>query len=72
MSVHLEAKTARLALLLAAGGAEVCVTGSNSLSTQDDVAAGLVASGLSVLLGIMRLLKNIIAILKCLWSLLRI
>ncbi len=48
VSVHLEAKTARLALLLAAGGAEVCVTGSNSLSTQDDVAAGLVASGISV------------------------
>ena len=37
VSVHLEAKTARLALLLAAGGAEVCVTGNNSLSTQDDV-----------------------------------
>ncbi|NLH57883.1 MAG: adenosylhomocysteinase, partial [Clostridiales bacterium] len=35
VSVHLEAKTAYLALVLAAGGAEVAVTGSNPLSTQD-------------------------------------
>jgi adenosylhomocysteinase len=48
VSVHLEAKTAYLAILLAVGGAEVSVTGSNPLSTQDDVAAGLAASGLSV------------------------
>ncbi|WHH60549.1 adenosylhomocysteinase [Petroclostridium sp. X23] len=46
--VHLEAKTAYLAKVLAAGGAEVSVTGSNPLSTQDDVAAGLVADGLKV------------------------
>jgi adenosylhomocysteinase len=48
VSVHLEAKTAYLAKLLAVGGAEVSVTGSNPLSTQDDVAASLAASGLSV------------------------
>jgi len=41
MSIHLEAKTACLALLLRDGGAEVAVTGSNPLSTQDDVAAAL-------------------------------
>lgn len=37
LSVHLEAKTAYLCLVLAAGGAQMSVTGSNSLSTQDDV-----------------------------------
>ncbi len=41
MSIHLEAKTARLALLLKAGGAQVAITGCNPLSTQDDVAAAL-------------------------------
>ena len=41
MSIHLEAKTAYLAITLAAGGAEVSVTGCNPLSTQDDVAAAL-------------------------------
>jgi len=46
--VHLEAKTAYLAKVLAAGGAEVSVTGSNPLSTQDDVAAALVEDGLNV------------------------
>ncbi len=45
MSIHLEAKTAYLALTLAAGGARVCATGCNPLSTQDDVAAGLSALG---------------------------
>ena len=40
MSIHMEAKTAFLALCLAAGGAEVHATGCNPLSTQDDVAAG--------------------------------
>lgn len=45
LSIHLEAKTARLALLLQEGGAEVYVTGSNPLSTQDDVAAGLASLG---------------------------
>jgi len=41
MSIHLEAKTASLAILLRDGGGEVWVTGSNPLSTQDDVAAAL-------------------------------
>ena len=41
LSVHLEAKTAYLCLVLAEGGAQMSVTGSNSLSTQDDVAAAL-------------------------------
>ena len=48
LSVHLEAKTAYLCLVLAAGGARMSVTGSNSLSTQDDVAAALADSGLKV------------------------
>ncbi len=48
VSVHLEAKTARLALALAAGGAELAVTGSNPLSTQDDVVEALKEEGLSV------------------------
>lgn len=48
LSVHLEAKTAYLCMVLAAGGAQMHVTGSNVLSTQDDVAAALADSGLSV------------------------
>ncbi|SKB54125.1 adenosylhomocysteinase [Lachnospiraceae bacterium] len=48
LSVHLEAKTAYLCLTLAAGGAEMYVTGSNPLSTQDDVAAALAHEGLEV------------------------
>ncbi len=48
LSIHLEAKTAYLCKVLAAGGAEMFVTGSNPLSTQDDVAAALVAAGLNV------------------------
>lgn len=48
MSIHLEAKTAYLAKVLAAGGAEVWVTGCNPLSTQDDVAAALVDDGFTV------------------------
>ncbi len=48
LSIHLEAKTAYLCLVLAAGGAEMYVTGSNPLSTQDDVAAALVSEGLNV------------------------
>ena len=48
LSVHLEAKTAYLCRVLAAGGAEMFVTGSNPLSTQDDVAAALVHEGLNV------------------------
>lgn len=48
LSVHLEAKTAYLCKVLKAGGAEMYVTGSNPLSTQDDVAAALVKDGLNV------------------------
>lgn len=48
LSVHLEAKTAYLCKVLAAGGAQMSVTGSNILSTQDDIAAALVEDGLMV------------------------
>lgn len=48
LSVHLEAKTAYLCKVLKAGGAQMYVTGSNPLSTQDDVAAALVKAGLEV------------------------
>jgi adenosylhomocysteinase len=48
VSVHLEAKTAYLAKVLHAGGARVRVTGSNPLSTQDAITAGLVKDGLEV------------------------
>ena len=48
LSIHLEAKTAYLCKVLAAGGAEMFVSGSNPLSTQDDVAAALVKAGLNV------------------------
>ena len=48
LSIHLEAKTAYLCKVLAAGGAEMYITGSNPLSTQDDVAAALVKAGLRV------------------------
>lgn len=46
VSVHLEAKTAYLSLVLAAGGAGVSVCGSNPLSTKDDVVAALAGRGL--------------------------
>jgi len=48
MSIHMEAKTAYLALCLREGGAEVHATGCNPLSTQDDVAAGLASLGVEV------------------------
>ncbi|MCL2747995.1 MAG: adenosylhomocysteinase [Oscillospiraceae bacterium] len=48
LSIHLEAKTARMALALREGGAWVAVTGCNPLSTQDDVAAGLASLGIEV------------------------
>ena len=48
LSVHLEAKTAYLCRVLEIGGAEMHVTGSNPLSTQDDVAAALAAKGMDV------------------------
>ena len=41
MSLHLEAKTAALAISLEELGAEVSITSSNPLTTQDDVAAAL-------------------------------
>lgn len=48
ISLHLEAKTAYLAKVVQAGGAEVVITGSNPLSTQDDVCAALVEDGITV------------------------
>ena len=48
LSIHLEAKTAYLCKVLAAGGAKMYITGSNPLSTQDDIAAELVKCGLNV------------------------
>lgn len=44
--LHLEAKTAYLAHVIRAGGAEVTVVASNPLSTQDDVVAALVQQGI--------------------------
>ena len=41
MAMHIEAKTAVLAEILAAGGAEVAITGCNPLSTHDDVSVAL-------------------------------
>jgi adenosylhomocysteinase len=48
MTIHLEAKTAYLALLLSEAGAQVTVAGSNPLSTQDDVCAALAEKGIRV------------------------
>ena len=48
ITLHLEAKTAYLALIMKNAGAEVAITGSNPLSTQDDIAAALVEDGLHV------------------------
>ncbi len=48
LSIHFEAKTAYLCKVLVAGGAELRATGSNVLSTKDDVAAALADSGVSV------------------------
>ena len=45
VSVHLEAKTANLGLVLKEGGADVHLTGCNPLSTQDDVAAAVAEMG---------------------------
>lgn len=46
--LHLEAKTAYMATVMAAGGAEVAICGSNPLSTQDDVCAALAERGVIV------------------------
>jgi len=48
IALHLEAKTAYLAKVVKAGGADVTITGSNPLSTQDDVCAALVEDGITV------------------------
>ncbi len=48
ITMHLEAKTAYLAEVLKNAGAQVAVTGSNPLSTQDDVAAALAERGVKV------------------------
>lgn len=45
--LHLEAKTAYLAKVVQAGGADVAVCASNPLSTQDDVVAALVDDGIT-------------------------
>ncbi|RKY58263.1 MAG: adenosylhomocysteinase, partial [Candidatus Neomarinimicrobiota bacterium] len=46
--IHLEAKTAYLALTMQRLGAEVWITSSNPLSTKDDVCAALAAKGIHV------------------------
>lgn len=48
MCLHLEMKTAVLAEVFHEAGAHVAITGSNPLSTQDDVAAALAAKGVQV------------------------
>lgn len=48
LCIHLEAKTAYLALTIKKLGAEVWVTSSNSLSAKDEVAAALVKHGVHV------------------------
>ncbi|OPH61260.1 adenosylhomocysteinase [Paenibacillus ferrarius] len=48
ISLHLEAKTAYLAKVIQAGGAKVTISGSNPLSTQDDICAALVTDGITV------------------------
>src|SRR4051812_47874397 len=45
---HITTETANLALALKAGGADSVLCASNPLSTQDDVAAALVAEGIPV------------------------
>jgi len=46
--LHVTVETANLIRVLGAGGANVALTGSNPLSTQDDVAAALANDGISV------------------------
>lgn len=48
LSIHMEAKTAYLCKVMAAGGAKLAATGSNVLSTQDDVAAALADDGIDI------------------------
>jgi len=49
--LHLEAKTAVLAESMHQAGAEVAITGSNPLSTQDDVAAACLKREFTCTLG---------------------
>ena len=46
--LHVTVETANLILTLRAGGAKIALTGSNPLSTQDDVAAALADEGINV------------------------
>ncbi|MCL2127684.1 MAG: adenosylhomocysteinase, partial [Treponema sp.] len=46
--VHLEAKTAYLGMVLRAAGADVTITGSNPLSTKDEICAALDSLGFEV------------------------
>ena len=46
--LHVTVETANLILTLRAGGAKIALTGSNPLSTQDDVAAALADDGINV------------------------
>jgi len=48
MSIHLEAKTAYLSIILKELGANVFITGSNPLTTQPDVAGALSEFGINV------------------------
>ncbi|MDR2006893.1 MAG: adenosylhomocysteinase [Acidaminococcales bacterium] len=48
VTIHLEAKTAYMALVLKNAGASVAITGSNPLSTQDEIAAALVEADIKV------------------------
>ncbi len=46
--LHVTVETANLILTLRAGGADMALTAANPLSTQDDIAAALAASGINV------------------------
>ena len=46
--LHITTETANLAATLKAGGAELALCASNPLSTQDDVAAAMLADGIPV------------------------
>ncbi len=48
MCIHLEAKSAYLATIIKKLGAEVWITGSNVLSTKDDICAALAKNGIHV------------------------
>jgi len=48
MSIHIEAKTANLVFALNEAGANIFVAGSNTLSTQDDIAYVLSKKGINV------------------------